>query len=92
MADKAAIATEIYNLLVATTNATATEKQKLRDRFVALYPNHWQNFLTNNTLTDTAANRGRFAAWMTVNSYWGDVYRSGSESEIRQTQPSPETL
>ena len=92
MADKAAIATEIYNLLVATTHATATEKQKLRDRFVLQFPNHWQNFLAANGMTDTAANRGRFAAWMTVSSYWGDVYRSGSEREIRTSQPSPETL
>ena len=92
MADRAALATEIYNLLVATTNATATEKQKLRDRFVLQFPNHWQNFLTNNTLTDTAANRGRFAAWMTVNSYWGDVYRSGAEREQREALPPPETL
>ena len=92
MANRAAIATEIYDLLVATTNASSTEKQKLRDRFVALYPNHWQNFLTANTLTDTAANRGRFAAWMTVDHYWGDVYRSGSDRENREALPPPESL
>ena len=92
MAHRTELATEFYDLLVATVNASATEKQNLRDSFVELFPNHWVQFLTSTGLTDTAVNRGRFVAWMIVFDYMSDVYRAGSERRNRAALPPPETL
>lgn len=92
MADKLALATELYTTLNSTSNATATEKQKLRDRYVLLYPNHWTNFLADNALSDTAANRLRFVAWMMVNDYLRKNYIAGSEREITAAQPAADDL
>lgn len=92
MADKTALSTQVYDLLTTTNNASATEKQRLRDRAVLLYPSHWQRFLTETGLTDTAANRGRFVGWLTVNKFWADIYRLGSDRANRDALPAPENL
>lgn len=92
MANRTALATEIYNVLNTTANANATEKQKLRDRAVRLYPNHWQNFLTANTLNDTVANRLRFVAWMVVVGYLTDIFKAGQAREYDDTRPAAEEL
>lgn len=92
MADRMALATEKYNLLNATTALSATEKQKLRDRMVRLYPNHWQNFLTANTLNDTAANRLRFVAYMEVFGYLTDIFKAGGQREYDDARPAAEEL
>jgi hypothetical protein len=75
-----ALQTEIFNVLANTTNLDATSKQKLRDRFVTAYPGAWLKFLADNTLTDTASNRGKFVAFSTA-EYWKGIFRGESQRE-----------
>jgi hypothetical protein len=91
MANKQAIQDDLLAMLTATTGASATEKQKLRDRFVLLYQTEFQKFLTDNSLTDTAANRGKFVCNKTV-GFWADIFRAGSQKEIDNARAQPETL
>lgn len=74
----------------STTALTATEKQRLRDRFITAFPNHWQVFLAAGN-ADTAQNRGRFAAERTI-AFWEDIYRSESYKENISTLPPVDTL
>jgi hypothetical protein len=82
--------TEIFNVLANTANLDATTKQKVRDRFVSAYPGVLSKFLADNTLTDTAANRGKFVAFCTM-EYWKDIFRGESQKE-QAAAISPETL
>lgn len=91
--------TELLATLTSTSNLTATEKQKLRDRVVLLYPSEFQRYLTDNALTDTAANRGKFFIEKTVGNgpggiggYWSDIWMSGSKRENENSLPPIETF
>lgn len=90
MANLTAFKTELFNLFANTANLTATEKQKLRDRFVTAYPNHWAAYLAGGG-TDTAANRGQFAVDRTV-AFWTDIYTSESYKANVAAMPPAETI
>lgn len=90
MANIPAFQTELFNLFATTTNLTATEKQKLRDRFITAFPHHWQVFLADGN-ADTPANRGMFAAQRTM-AFWQDIYRSESRRANLTTLPPDEQL
>jgi hypothetical protein len=87
-----ALRTELVTLLTNTANLTSTEKQKLRNRAVSEYPSQWAAFLAGQGLTDTAANRGAFLIYLTVNHFWGDIYRAGSNRENIAALSPPEVL
>ena len=91
--------TELLATLTSTSNLTATEKQKLRDRTVLLYKHEFDQWLIDNTLTDTAANRGKFFIEKTVGNapggiggFWSDIWMSGSKRENENTLPPTETF
>lgn len=79
MANISALKTELLNLFGTTSNLTAQEKQKLRDRIVAEHPVQWAAYLAGGG-TDTAQNRGTFAANMTV-EWWRSIYRDQDKRE-----------
>lgn len=85
-----ALKTEILQLLSATTNLTATEKQKLRNRFVSEYQAEWTARVQAGTV-DNAANRGQFVIDKTI-GYWADIFRAGSNRENVAAVPPPEVL
>lgn len=95
-----ALKVELTNLLTSTPNLTATEKQKLRNRCVTLYPEQFQAWLAANTLTDTAANRGAFFIEKTVGNppgtvpqgMWSNVWAEGSDRENRAAIQPHETF
>ena len=79
MANMPALKTELLNLFGQTANLTATEKQKLRDRFLTAFPAEWAAYLDGGG-TDTPANRGQFAADMTI-EFWRQIYRDQDRRE-----------
>lgn len=94
-----ALKTELLTLLSNTTNLTATEKQKLRDRAVLLYASDYQVYLTRNALTDTANNRSKFFIEKTVGNppgnvsgLWSDIFLLGSRRENENALPPAETF
>jgi hypothetical protein len=90
MANIPALKAELLNVLTVTTNLTATEKTKLRNRFVTAYPTLWQEYLAGGG-TDTAANRAAFAIDRTFD-FWTQIYRSGSQKENIAALPQPEVI
>jgi hypothetical protein len=84
-----AFQTELLSLFGSTTNLDAITKQRLRDRFVTAYPNHWTIFLQSNA--DNASNRGKFAVQMTVD-YWKQIYQSESYKENIAAMPAVDQL
>ena len=92
--------TELLNVLTSTTNLTATEKQKLRNRCVLLHQSEFNQYLIANSLNDTATTRGQFFIEKTVGNppaaglpgYWSDIYMSGSRRENENTMPATETF
>jgi hypothetical protein len=91
MANLANFKTELLNLFSNTANLTATEKTKLRNRFVSEYNGQWLTYLAANGGSDTAAIRGQFAVEMTVEK-WRDIYSAGSNRENQVALPAAETL
>jgi hypothetical protein len=94
-----ALKTELLAFMTNTTNLTATEKQKERDRCAVMYPAEFQRFLTENALPDNATNRGRFFVEKTVGNgpngisgFWSDIFRHGSQRENEAALPVPETF
>lgn len=95
-----ALKTELLAVLTSTSNLTATEKTKLRNRCVLLFPEQFQAWLTANALTDTAATRGQFFIEKTVGNppgtvpqgYWSQVWQEGSDKENRDALPPVETF
>ena len=95
-----ALKDELLAVLTGTSNLTATEKQKLRDRCALLFPEQFQAWLTANTLNDTAANRGKFFIEKTVGNppgtvpqgFWSNVWQEGSDRQNRDALPPPETF
>jgi hypothetical protein len=85
-----ALKTELLNLLTSTANLTATEKTKLRNRFVTEYQAEWNARVVAGT-ADTATNRGIFVIDKTLD-YWSLVYKLGSDRENLATLPAPDTL
>lgn len=79
MANIPALKTELLNLFGTTTNLTAQEKQRLRDRIVAEHPAQWAAYLDGGG-TDTAQNRGTFAVDMTI-EWWRRIYRDQDKRE-----------
>ena len=61
MADLTKLRDEIFTTLSTTSNLTANEKQKLRDRFVSAYQGEFDS-LVEGGMTDNATNRGKFVA------------------------------
>ncbi len=90
MANISALKTELMAFFTSTTNLTATEKTKLRNRFVAAYSGAWQVYLAGGG-TDTAANRGQFAVDRTV-EFWREIFTAGSNQENQAALPVSETL
>jgi hypothetical protein len=90
MANIPALKAELLAVLSNTANLTATEKQKLRNRFITSYPTLWQEYLAGGG-TDTAANRASFAIDRTFD-FWNEVYRSGSQRENVAALPQPEVM
>lgn len=95
----ATLKTELTAMLQSTSSLTATEKQKLRDRVVLLYPSEYERYLTDTAQTDTAANRGKFFIEKTVGNapggvggFWSDIWMSGSRRENENTLPPIETF
>jgi hypothetical protein len=74
--------TEIFNMMTASPNLTATEKTRLRDRFITdpAYVSKWSRFLAQNGGTDTPALRGQFVVEMTL-EMWKKVYEDGFARE-----------
>lgn len=92
-----ALKTELLATLTSSSNLTAAEKQKLRDREVLRFPAEFQRFLTENSLTDTAANRGKFFIEKTVGNkppgisgYWSTVWTEGNRLEREGAMPAAE--
>ena len=79
MANIPGLKSELLNLFSTTSNLTAQEKQRRRDRIVAEHPAQWQAYL-NGGGTDTPANRGSFAADMTI-EWWRRIYRDQDRRE-----------
>jgi hypothetical protein len=88
MANIQGLKTAIINAF--TANLTATERQKLRDRFVAEYQGEWNALVAAGTV-DNAANRGLFAVDKLFH-YLNDIYRAGSARENQSAVPPPEIL
>jgi hypothetical protein len=76
----AALKTEIFNVLLNTTNLDAATKQLVRDRFVAAYPGEFAKYLTDNAVADTPANRGKFVAFVTFD-FWNNIFKSQDQKE-----------
>jgi hypothetical protein len=91
MANLPAFKTELLNLFTTTSNLTATEKTKLRNRFVSEYNAQWLTYLADNGGSDTSALRGQFAVEMTV-EFWRNIYTAGSGRENLAALPASETL
>lgn len=79
MANIPGLKSELLNLFGQTTNLTAQEKQRLRDRIVAEHPVEWAAYLAGGG-TDIAQNRGTFAADMTI-EWWRAIYRDQDRRE-----------
>jgi hypothetical protein len=91
MADIVGLRSEFLTLLINTINATANEKQKLRNRFITEHNSLWLVFLATNGGVDTAQLRGEFVAYMLVEEL-KRVYTTGSVRESQEALPPPETL
>lgn len=94
-----ALKTELLGVLTSTSNLTATEKQKLRDRAVVLYPSEFAAYLVANSLTDNATNRGKFFIEKTVGNgppgiggYWSTIWIDGNHRENQNSLPAPEVF
>lgn len=92
-----ALKAELIAVLSSSSNLTAAEKQKLRDRTVLVYPSEYERYLADNTLTDTAANRGKFFIEKTVGNKppgiggaWSAIWIEGNERERQATMPAAE--
>jgi hypothetical protein len=91
MANLPALQDELLTLFTNTSNLTATEKTKLRNRFVSEYNAAWVDFLAANGGNDTAAVRGEFVCKCLV-EFMKRVYIDGSRRENLATLPADETL
>jgi hypothetical protein len=89
-----ALKDELFTFLTNTSNLTATEKQKLRDRCVTLYPQEYLRYRAENQLADNATNRGKFFVEKTIGNSpngifgcWSEIWLNGSRVEITAANP-----
>jgi hypothetical protein len=91
MANLAALQAELFTLFNNTSNLTATEKTKVRNRFVSQFPGKWIAFLAENGGSNTAAVRGDFVCKCLVD-FMKEKYGEGSRQENLTALPADETL
>ena len=89
--DLNALEGEISQLLVDTANLDASTKTKFGSYFIKIYPGDYDVFLSQNSLSDTAANRGKFVAKWTFDQ-WKHSFEAGALLQRDEDATAPDVL